>query len=103
MSRIKTALNAFHVDLRRYPTSAEGLEVLIKRPDDIPAGQWRGPYLESDSVLTDEWGHAYVYLCPGLHHTNGFDLYTKGPDGVSTTGGEDPDDLNNWLPMRRAR
>jgi hypothetical protein len=40
----------------------------------------------------------YVYLCPGIHNTNGFDLYSCGFDGISKSGGNDLDDINNWDP-----
>ncbi len=44
----------------------------------------------------DSWNNAFVYQCPGAHNTNAFDIYSLGPDGVSKTGGGDPDDINNW-------
>ena len=41
-------------------------------------------------------GHEYVYRCPGIHDTNGYDLYSLGPDGVGKTG----DDIGNWQTPR---
>lgn len=90
------AVNAFAQDCGRYPSSAEGLNALIKRPNDISEGQWKGPYLECRSIPTDPWGHNYVYAFPSSHSTNRFDIYSCGPDGVSKTGGGDADDINNW-------
>jgi hypothetical protein len=46
----------------------------------------------------DPWGNVYIYACPGLHHPNGFDLYSCGPDEISKSKGDDPDDINNWDP-----
>lgn len=96
MSIIKTALGAFHVDCGRYPTSTEGLQALLTRPADLPEGRWRGPYIDNDKNLLDAWGHELVYISPGIRNTNQYDLYSKGPDGMSKSGGEDPDDVNNW-------
>ena len=46
----------------------------------------------------DPWGNEYFYRGPGIHHTNGFDIYSCGADGLSKSGGCDPDDINNWDP-----
>jgi hypothetical protein len=44
----------------------------------------------------DSWGQKFVYLLPGKHNPNTFDLYSLGADGISQTRGDDPDDLANW-------
>ena len=92
----KTILGMFQVDCGRYPTTEEGLNALIGRPEKIPAADWRGPYFDPPQLPKDPWNHDYVYRCPGVHNTNGFDLFSFGADGVSKTGGEDADDINNW-------
>jgi general secretion pathway protein G len=92
---IQTALDAFKIDNGRFPTTAEGLDALLLRPATIQ--NWRGPYADEKDI-TDLWKHRFVYRCPGIHNTNGFDLYTCGLDGVSKTDGSDPDDINNWDP-----
>ena len=93
---LKTDLDAFEVDCGRYPTTLEGFQALLKCPTNIPAGKWHGPYLEK--LPQDPWGHDYVYVCPGIHNTNGYDLYSCGFDGISKSGGDDLDDINNWNP-----
>ena len=93
---IKTALDAFEVDCGRYPTTSEGFKALIARPTSIPSSQWRGPYLDQKPI--DPWGTEYVYRCPGIHNTNGYDIYSCGADGISKSGGADLDDINNWDP-----
>lgn len=40
----------------------------------------------------DPWGHDYVYVCPGRHHKDSYDLYSSGPDGQPGTA----DDITNW-------
>lgn len=93
---LRTALGMFEVDCGRYPTAAEGLGILIKAPADGSITNWRGPYIDSPKVPEDPWGHPYVYRFPGVHNTNTFDLYSLGPDGISKSGGNDPDDIGNW-------
>lgn len=94
---LKTALNMFSNDCGRYPTTAEGFQLLITNFTKIPLAGWRGPYVDPRNVQ-DPWGHDYVYHCPGIHNTNGYDLYSTGPDGISKNGGNDADDINNWDP-----
>jgi type II secretion system protein G len=76
-------------DNGRYPTAAEGLAALLVRPPNAPS--WRGPYLAYD-MLTDPWGNPYVYRNPGKHNSNGFDVFSMGPDGRVDGG----DDISNW-------
>ena len=71
----------------------EELKYLIEKPgDDDVAKKWSGPYLEDESGLLDAWGHEFQYNAPGQHNEGGFDLWSKGPDGVD--GNED--DIVNW-------
>jgi general secretion pathway protein G len=95
ISTLGTALDAFQMDCERFPTTAEGLNAMISQPTNLPG--WRGPYLKDcPAPPLDPWGHPYVYICPGVHNPKTFDLYSCGRDGVSRTGGDDPDDINNW-------
>jgi general secretion pathway protein G len=94
----KTVLGMYKVDCGRYPTTEEGLNALIKCPANLPASEWRGPYFDPPQLPKDPWDRGYVYRCPGIHNTDGFDLFSCGPDGVSKTGGDDADDINNWNP-----
>ena len=95
------ALDNFAQDCGRYPSSAEGLNALIKRPSDISEAPWRSPYLDCETIPTDPWGHNYVYTFPGTHFTNRFDIYSYGADGLSRTSGNDADDINNWKTQTR--
>ncbi len=91
---LKTALDHFAIDCGRYPTTSEGFAGMVNCPTNFSGGKWSGPYL--DAIPIDPWGNAYVYHCPGIHNTNGYDLYSCGFDGISKSGGEDLDDINNW-------
>jgi general secretion pathway protein G len=93
---IKTAVDAFAIDCGRYPTTSEGFAALLNCPTNISPNRWHGPYLRDKP--TDPWGNDYVYRCPGIHNTSSFDLYSCGADGISKSGGNDDDDINNWDP-----
>ena len=89
ISNVATALEAYEVDTGHYPTTQEGLQALTQAPSG--ATNWKGPYLQK-AVGNDPWDHPFVYRCPGQHNTDGFDLYSFGPDGQDGT----PDDIANW-------
>lgn len=80
---LRGALQAFRLDLGRYPTTAEGLAVLV-RPSPEAADFWRGPYLD-DEVPDDPWRTPYRYRYPA-DNIQGFALYSLGAD--SKDGGE---------------
>ncbi len=89
IANIEVALEAFEVDTGRYPTTEEGLQALVVAPPQLDT--WRGPYIKR-GIPKDPWGNNYVYRCPGEHNTNGYDLYSYGPDRQE--GGDD--DIDNW-------
>jgi type II secretion system protein G len=70
------ALEIFHADFGRYPTTKEGLAVLVRQPSTL-AG-WRGPYIEKDYSV-DPWGNDYVYQA--FNDGAGYILSTYGPEG----------------------
>lgn len=91
---LKVALEMFKVDYGRYPTTSEGLGVLVSVPTNDSLMNYKGPYL--DGTPEDPWGHPYVYRSPAVHSTYAYDLYSLGPDGISRSGGNDSDDVANW-------
>jgi general secretion pathway protein G len=83
------ALDQFKLDTSRYPTTQEGLSVLMTNPG---IDGWEGPYLKK-ALPNDPWGKPYNYQCPGTH--GDYDLLTYGRDG--TPGGEGEDkDITSW-------
>ena len=96
ISSFVQGLGEFQVDCGRYPTTEEGMAALKRRPQAIPTAQWRHPYLDVDKTPLDPWGRHYIYDCPGLHNTNGFDVYSLGPSGK---GGDEA--IGNWTPTGR--
>ncbi len=90
-----TALDAFRLDVGRYPTTEEGLKALREKPSGVE--KWDGPYLPKEIPL-DPWGRAYVYRSPGEHGE--YDLISYGRDGVEGGQGED-EDIVNWKDIGR--
>lgn len=88
----KTPIQMYQMAIGSYPTTAQGLESLRTAPSDLPnASKWDGPYLDSP-IPTDPWGQPYQYAAPGQHNTDGYDVWSSGPDSVSGTD----DDIGNW-------
>jgi len=85
---LEGSLDQFEIDCSRYPTTEEGLRVLVEKPDNVDS--WRGPYVKK-GLPTDQWNRPYNYTYPGSNNPSGFDLYSFGPDGR-----EGGDDINNW-------
>lgn len=88
---LSAAVDSFHLDVGRFPSSDEGLKVLVDRPSDT--AKWDGPYVKKHDSLIDPWGHPYLYRFPGQHGE--YDVYTLGSD--NREGGEgDAADVGNW-------
>lgn len=87
---IKANMQQYRMNMGSYPTSDEGLAVLLNAPDGDKASRWKGPYV--DSVPKDPWGNAYQYACPGTHNKTSYDIWSMGPDGQDGTA----DDIGNW-------
>ena len=90
LSTFETALDAFEVDMGRYPKGRNGLQELVEAPRDAQ-NNWRGPYLKT-AIPKDPWGNDYIYESPGKNNPNSYDLMSMGPDGRA--GGDD--DITNW-------
>ncbi|RZI81550.1 MAG: type II secretion system protein GspG [Rubrivivax sp.] len=84
------AIEAFRLDMGRYPTNSEGLQALMQ----APAGdaRWRGPYLKG-GVPIDPWGSPYQYRSPGGSGRD-FDLTSYGRDRAAGGSGDDADITN---------
>ncbi|WP_045221793.1 type II secretion system major pseudopilin GspG [Desulfonatronum thioautotrophicum] len=85
-----TALDAYRLDVGRYPTTEQGLGALRVQPSGVD--RWNGPYLPRDVPL-DPWGNPYQYKSPGDH--GDYDLFSFGADGRVGGEGEDAD-VRSW-------
>ena len=90
IATLEQALDAYRLDMRRYPTVEEGLDALVNAPRD--ADNYReGGYIRR--LPNDPWDNPYQYVYPGENGV--FDIYSLGADGRE--GGEDNDaDIGNW-------
>ncbi len=85
-----TALDTMRLDVGRYPTTEEGLNVLREDPG---ISRWSGPYLPK-SVPKDPWQRPYIYSYPGENGSE-YDIFSYGSDGTQGGSGEDQD-VANW-------
>ena len=83
---LEKALDQYRLDMRRYPSTEEGLDALVAKP--VAASTWNGPYLKK-AVPPDPWGRPFVYRVPG--EKGEFDLVSLGRDGKPGGAGEDAD------------
>ena len=77
MQSFSSALDLLYLDTGRYPSSAEGLSVLVK-PASAMAG-WNGPYLKGGNVPNDPWGKPYLYRSPTERAK--YEIMSYGADG----------------------
>lgn len=84
------ALDQYRLDVGVYPTTDQGLQALVTKPDGVD--RWQGPYLQK-GVPADPWTRAYHYKSPGDHGE--YDLFSYGRDGQAGGTGEDVD-VTNW-------
>ena len=95
--QLEQALEFYHMDNARYPTSEQGLEALVREPsgDPAPRNYPPGGYLKKQDALLDPWDTRFEYSSPGTHNAHSFDLWSYGADG--SPGGEGGDaDITNW-------
>jgi general secretion pathway protein G len=79
-------VEAFKVMRGRYPSTEEGLRLLIQERF-LKANS-------SDGRLLDPWQNEYVYLYPGQAHPDAFDVKSYGADGQPGGTGENADIVN---------
>lgn len=93
----------FWMDMDRAPTDGEGWTALLQRPAGDDNKRWDGPYLDPAKVPVDPWGTPFVYHYPGKHDPAVVEIYSCGPDKMSASDGNDPDDISSWRPTRVQR
>ncbi|SFI65173.1 type II secretion system major pseudopilin GspG [Jannaschia pohangensis] len=87
IGQIESAVQLFYIDVGRYPSDNEGLQVLLQAP--AGTSDWDGPYLRKPEALIDPWGRGYVY--DGNGEGTDFTIRTFGRDGQQGGTGEDAD------------
>ena len=79
-------VEAFKVMRGRYPTTEEGLKLLIDEKFLKPNN--------ASGKLVDPWEREYIYLYPGQTHPDAFDVKSYGADGQPGGDGENADIVN---------
>lgn len=74
---LAAALDLYYLDLGRYPSQAEGLEVLVVA--EAGTTGWNGPYLQRSELPLDPWGRVYQYEAPDANGT--YKIISLGSDG----------------------
>lgn len=84
--RVTSDVQAISMQLRTYemlnfrkPTTEQGLAALFQMPAADPKPQHWKKLMEA--LPLDPWGQPYVYRNPGKYKTDGYDLYSLGPQG----------------------
>ena len=85
---IRSALDMYKLDNQHYPTTDQGLDALVVKPESPPEPSNWNRYMEK--IPADPWGKPYLYLEPGKH--GDVDIFSAGPDG--RVGNED--DIGSW-------
>lgn len=86
LAKIAEAVDTYKVLRGRYPTTEEGLNLLIQEKILKP---------NKNGKILDPWDHEYIYLSPGQAHPDAYDVKTYGADGAPGGDGENADLVNN--------
>lgn len=86
-----SALKLYRLDNTVYPSTEQGLQALVQRPEtgNVPP-RWR-PYLER--LPKDPWNNDYQYLNPGVRGE--IDVFSLGADGQPGGDGTAAD-IGSW-------
>ena len=93
---LESALDAYKLDNGFYPSTDQGLDALIKKPESgrIP-DKWRdGGYLKPARIPKDPWGKDYVYISPGSEGRE-YEMISYGADGEPGGDGNNAD-VESW-------
>ncbi len=82
---LETALDLYRLHNSKYPSTEQGLNALLKRPETgtIPKN-WNGPYLRGKYLPLDGWDNQYKYFS---ENGKNYEIISLGADGID--GGED--------------
>lgn len=86
---VEAPLMAYRNSVGSYPTSEQGLMALYQKPANVPASRWVKALSKEPR---DPWGNLFQYRYPGQHNSDGYDIWSWGPDGQEGGG----DDIGNW-------
>lgn len=88
---VQNAMDLYKLDNGFYPSTEQGLQALVVKPNTSPEPRDWKQYLKQ--VPKDPWGKEYLYLNPGEHGE--IDIFTYGPTG-QPGGKEKNAEIGNW-------
>lgn len=86
VAKIAEAVDTYKVLRGRYPSTEEGLGLLVQEKILKP---------NKNGKLVDPWEREYIYLSPGQVHADAYDVKSLGADGAAGGEGENADLVNN--------
>lgn len=91
VTTLMQSLKLYRLDNGRFPSTEQGLQALVAKPQSAPVpSNWRA-YL--DRLPKDPWGNTYQYLNPGVNGE--IDVFSLGADGQPGGSGLDAD-VGSW-------
>lgn len=81
ISSFKSALISYRLEYKKFPSTEEGLKVLVENDKGIK-------FLDQKEVPLDPWKHPYIYK---LENGTDFVIISFGADGVEGGTGENAD------------
>lgn len=105
IGNLAASLKMYAVDMKTFPMTEEGLEMLVSAPEDeAVAKNWDGPYIEGGKLPIDPWGSSFQYEFGATEADAGSDaksgenssssfprIFSLGPDRQPGTS----DDISN--------
>ena len=87
IASLSQALDMYKLDNHFYPTTDQGLEALVSRPQSSPEPRNWNPegYIKGKKLPLDPWDGEYVYMSPG-EDNRPYELISLGAD--ARLGGE---------------
>ena len=87
IASLSQALDMYKLDNHFYPTTDQGLEALVSRPQSSPEPRNWNPegYIKGNKLPLDPWDGEYIYMSPG-EDNRPYELLSLGADARS--GGE---------------
>ncbi len=99
IENLSTAVKKFYLDNAFYPSTEQGLDALVTKPDTGRAPRNYPPNGYMSKIPRDPWGNDYVYVAPGRRTP--FEIMSLGADGVEGGDGFDADIWNDDVPEDR--
>jgi general secretion pathway protein G len=76
VAQMGSVLDMYKLDAGSYPSTQDGLQALITQPADVT--NWAGPYIKSNNLPLDPWGHPFFYQSPSSRPGHDYDLCSLG-------------------------